>query len=107
MSETEAETCPLCQRDTFVKPEGSKKRCENCRLVENPTYGNPELADYDLSYRQGRRILRIVGERPGTPGDVGTQLRQIADPDEFNDLLADIRGEPPYYARADDAQEGE
>lgn len=51
------------------------------------------LADYHLSYGQGKALLRLLGvERIGTPGDVGTTLRtELGLPEDVNPILRDIQ----------------
>jgi len=52
------------------------------------------LADYHLTYGQGKALLRLVepDEQPGTPGDVESRLRHVlGSPDEVNPLFRDIQ----------------
>lgn len=73
--------CPNCGSDgKLMHRPGSKNTCATCFWVQNGRYNDHVLADWPLLHRQGQRLLAANGEPwHGTPGDVGTRLRQIFD----------------------------
>jgi hypothetical protein len=93
--------CPNCG-DELMKPPAGKVRCSNCRHVINGQNAGYVLSDFEIEYRQAVRLLDLFGcGKTGTPGSAGTKLRQFChdhdlDMDEFNDLLADLRGTGAY-----------
>lgn len=89
-------TCPNCGDDGILMDRaGSKDTCQNCLFVVGGDYNDHELSDYDLTYRQGQRLLFILGwEWSGTPGDVENRLRgAFSHPAKLNAFLADIRSD--------------
>ncbi|MFC6766049.1 hypothetical protein [Natrinema soli] len=100
--EPTGEDCPVCPDGKLVKPRSEVPQCPNCLYVNNPLYLDNELVDFELTHRQGRRLLRTFGyDHHGTPGDIGTRLRRFCHEqdisrDYLNDLLADLRGTSGY-----------
>ena len=87
--------CPNCDHGKLMYRPGSKATCASCFHVVNGQYNGHELRDFDLTFRQARRLLHALGEPwGGTPGDLGTRLRGVFDsPMAANRLLADLRGD--------------
>lgn len=89
--------CPRCPDGVLVKPRSELPQCPTCRYVENGQYVGHELRDFNLTFRQAKRLLALFGyEWYGTPGDLGTRLRQFCsekdiDRAELNSVLADLR----------------
>ncbi|MFC6765477.1 hypothetical protein [Natrinema soli] len=96
-TEATGEDCPVCPDGELVKPRSEVEQCPNCLFVNNPLYADNELVDFELTHRQGRRLLRVFGyDHHGTPGDIGTRLRRFCheqdiSKDDLDDLLADLR----------------
>lgn len=88
--------CPNCGAE-MEKPPAGKVTCPNCEWVVNGRYQDTELRQFNLTFRQARRLLQLFGyHRPGTPGSAGTALRELCmdhdiERDELNDLLDDLR----------------
>lgn len=106
--EPTGEDCPVCPTGELVKPRSEKPRCPSCLHVKNGNYADLEMVDFDLTYRQAKRVLGAFGyDNHGSPGSIGTRLRHLCndhplDVDEFNDLLADLRGDGYEQEDVDD-----
>ena len=97
--------CPNCAR-ALEKPRAGKVECPGCYYVVNGQHNGLELRDFNLTYRQADRLLKLFGYgRAATPGDAGNQLRRLCHDfgigrERLNGLLADLRGTGRY----DDAE---
>lgn len=93
----DGDRCPNCDQGTLRKPRGAKARCPWCKYVVNGRNNGTEMKDFDISYRQAKRLLDVFGYDPhGTPGDIGTRLRQFCHDEDIamsdlNGLLRDLR----------------
>ena len=76
--------CPNCGEDGILMHRpGSKNTCATCFFVRNGHYNDHVLRGWPLKYRQAQRLLASMGEAwHGTPGDIGTRLRQFFDRQE-------------------------
>ena len=91
--------CPHCgDNGKLMHRPGSKNTCTTCFWVRNGHYNDHVLRDFPLQYRQAQRLLASMGEKwHGTPGDIGTRLRQFFDrPEEAAQALRDLREEEPF-----------
>jgi len=92
----DGDPCPNCT-GTLVKPSGLKVRCPRCYYIVNGENNDYELADFDITHRQAKRLLDVFGyDTQGTPGDIGTRLRRFCSEEgidrfDLNGLLADLR----------------
>jgi hypothetical protein len=92
--------CPNCGTE-MEKPRAGKVECPNCEWVVNGQNQGLELRDFNFTFRQASRFLQLFGyDRPATPGNAGSALRKMCheqdlDRDELNDIVADLRMNPP------------
>lgn len=87
--------CPECGHELH-KPTSGKVECERCMYVVNGRAMNASLRDFNLTVRQGQRLLKVFGEEPyASPGNIENALRRICeehciDRYELNDFLNDL-----------------
>jgi hypothetical protein len=88
--------CPECGAE-MEKPPAGKVQCPRCKYVVNGQYMFHELRDFEVTARQGKRLLDLFGyTHGGTPGSVENNLWSVCndlgiDPEDLNDVLADLR----------------
>lgn len=96
--------CPNCgDAGVLLDRPGSKDTCGNCLYVVGGENNDYRLRDFDLTYREARRLLAILGEQwAGPPGSVGTELRSVfKSPAALDGFLADVRDDAPDAATAE------
>lgn len=96
-------TCPNCgDRGELMFRPGSLNTCARCFWVIDGQYNDFVLEDWPLLYRQGQRLLAAEGMTwHGTPGSVGTQLRQLYDkPEEAAKAIEQLQDEEPVSSVA-------
>jgi hypothetical protein len=93
--------CPNCGHELH-KPRAGKVECERCFHVVNARTTDEELRLYDLTAREASRLLDLFGyRRQKNASGAGNELGKLCneydiEPEELNDVLADLRGEGRY-----------